>query len=255
MASNYSTDLSLELVTTGEKAGLWGTIQNTNLKLLQTASSGYTTVTLSSGTTTLSLADGSDSANGKHLYLKLTGTLSGNSALEMPATTTGGNANRVYFVEDATDRTTSQYTVQIFTTGQSGATYVNIPTGAKALIYSVGATPASYLSLLQPGVKEIDSGSVTAYTAVSGDVLLIRAATASVTITLPAAPAMGDEVTIMDSSITAVGFGTNNCIVNPNSLALQRAAGNYTMATNNQCVTFYYTNGTMGWQIKTNSTS
>ena len=43
-----------------------------------------------------------------------------NSALEMPATTTGGNANRVYFVEDATDRTTTQYTIQIFTTGQSG---------------------------------------------------------------------------------------------------------------------------------------
>jgi len=255
MASNYSTDLSLELVTTGEKAGLWGTIQNTNLKLLQTAASGYTTVTLSSGITLLSLADGSDSANGKHIYLKLTGTLSGNSSLEMPATTTGGTANRVYFVEDATVRTTSNYTVQIFTTGQSAATYVNLPTGAKGVIQSVGATPASYLSFLESGVKEIDSATVTAYTAVSGDVLLIRAATASVTITLPAAPAMGDEVTIMDSSITAVGFGTNNCIVNPNSLALQRAAGNYTMATNNQCITFYYTNATMGWQIKTNSTS
>ena len=255
MASTYSTDLSLELVTTGEKAGLWGTIQNTNLKLLQTAASGYTTVTLSSGTTTLSLADGSDSANGKHLYLKLTGTLSGNAALEMPATTTGGNANRVFFVEDGTDRTTSQYTIQIFTTGQSGGTYVNLPTGAKALIYSVGATPASYMSLLQPGVKEIDSGVNTTYTAVSGDVILIRAATASVTVTLPAAPSMGDEVTIMDSSITAVGFGTNNCIVNPNSLNIQRGSGNYTMDTNNQCVTFYYTNATMGWQVKSNSTS
>ena len=35
MASSYSTDLSLELVATGEKAGLWGTITNTNLQLLQ----------------------------------------------------------------------------------------------------------------------------------------------------------------------------------------------------------------------------
>ena len=35
MASTYSTDLSLELVTTGEKAGLWGSITNTNLQLLQ----------------------------------------------------------------------------------------------------------------------------------------------------------------------------------------------------------------------------
>ena len=35
MASTYSTDLSLELVATGEKAGLWGTITNTNLQILQ----------------------------------------------------------------------------------------------------------------------------------------------------------------------------------------------------------------------------
>ena len=145
--------------------------------------------------------------------------------------------------------------LELVTTGQSGATYVNVPTGAKALIYSVGATPASYMSIMQPGVKEIDSASVTAYTAVSGDVLLIRAATASVTVTLPAAPAMGDEVTIMDSSITSVGFGTNQRVVNPNSLKIQRGAGNYNMSTNFQCITWYYTNATMGWQIKTNSVS
>ena len=111
------------------------------------------------------------------------------------------------------------------------------------------------MPIMQPGVKEIDSASVTAYTAVSGDVILIRAATASVTVTLPASPAMGDEVTIMDASITAVGFGTNQCVVNPNSLKLQRGTGNYNMNTNNQCIVWYYTNADMGWQIKSNSTS
>ena len=35
MASTFSTDLALELVATGEKAGLWGTITNTNLQILQ----------------------------------------------------------------------------------------------------------------------------------------------------------------------------------------------------------------------------
>jgi len=89
MASTYSTDLSLELVATGEKAGLWGAITNTNLQLLQTAASGYVEVTLSTGTTTLSLADGSSTANGKNLYIKLTGTLSGNCNLEMPASAAG----------------------------------------------------------------------------------------------------------------------------------------------------------------------
>ncbi len=255
MASSYSKDISMELVATGEKAGLWGTITNTNLKVLQTSVTGYVEVTLSTGTTTLSLADGSDTANGKHMYIKLIGTLSGNSLLEIPATTTGGTANRVFFVEDATDRTTNNYTVQIFTTGQSASTYVNVPTGANGLIYSVGATPAAYMPIMQPGVKEIDSASVTAYTAVAGDVLLIRAATASVTVTLPASPAMGDEVTIMDASITAVGFGTNQCVVNPNSLKIQRGTGNYNIKTNNQFIVWYYTNADMGWQIKSNSVS
>jgi hypothetical protein len=50
------------------------------------------------------LADGSSTANGKNLYIKLVGTLSGNCNLEMPASTTGGNANRVFFIEDGTTR-------------------------------------------------------------------------------------------------------------------------------------------------------
>ena len=33
MASSTSTDLKLELITTGEKSGTWGTITNTNLQI------------------------------------------------------------------------------------------------------------------------------------------------------------------------------------------------------------------------------
>jgi hypothetical protein len=35
----FSTDLQIELITTGEKAGLWGTITNNNLQILELASS------------------------------------------------------------------------------------------------------------------------------------------------------------------------------------------------------------------------
>ena len=41
MASTYSSDLKLELMTTGEKSGTWGTITNTNLQQLEQAVSGY----------------------------------------------------------------------------------------------------------------------------------------------------------------------------------------------------------------------
>ena len=36
-SSTYSSDLKLELITTGEKSGTWGTITNTNLQQLEQA--------------------------------------------------------------------------------------------------------------------------------------------------------------------------------------------------------------------------
>ena len=252
MASTFSTDLSLELVATGEKAGLWGSITNTNLQLLQTAASGYVEVTLSTGTTTLSLADGDATANGKHLYIKVVGTLSGNSTLAMPASTTGGNANRVFFVEDGTVRgdATQSFTVTLATAGQTGG--VPLPEGATALVYSRGSVPATSLGMLQKGFTTVTAASKTAYTAVAGDQIGVDTVANIVTITLPASPATGDEVTIMDISASN-GFGTNKCIVARNSQPIQGGTSDLDLDSNNECVTLIYTNATKGWQIKTSN--
>ena len=252
MASTFSTDLSLELVATGEKAGLWGAITNTNLQLLQTAASGYVEVTLSTGTTTLSLADGDATANGKHLYIKVVGTLSGNSTLAMPASTTGGNANRVFFVEDGTVRgdATQSFTVTLATAGQTGG--VPLPEGATALVYSRGSVPATSLGMLQKGFTTVTAASKTAYTAVAGDQIGVDTVANIVTITLPASPATGDEVTIMDVSASN-GFGTNKCIVARNSQPIQGGTSDLDLDSNNECVTLIYTNATKGWQIKTSN--
>jgi len=254
MASTFSTDLSLELVATGEKAGLWGAITNTNLQLLQTAASGYVEVTLSTGTTTLSLADGDATANGKHLYIKVVGTLSGNSTLAMPASTTGGNANRVFFVEDGTTRgsASESWTVTLATAGQTGG--VPLPEGATALVYSRGSVPATSLGMLTKGFTTVIAASKTAYTAVAGDQIGVDTVANIVTITLPASPATGDEVTIMDVSASN-GFGTNKCVVARNSSKLQGGTSDLDLTTNNQCVTLIFTTADKGWQIKTNSTS
>ena len=251
MASSYSTDLSIELVTTGEKAGLWGTITNTNLQLLQTAASGYVEVTLSTGNTNLSLADGSSSANGKNLYIKVTGTLSGNATLTMPASTTGGNANRVFFVEDGTTRggAGDSFTVTLLTTGQAGATQVPLPEGATALVYSRGSVPATTLGMLQKGMTSVTAASKTTYTAVASDQIVVDTAANPVTISLPASPAVSDEVTIMDGSATG-GFATNNCVVARNGSNIEGAASDDNLTVNNQCVTLIYANATKGWLYK-----
>jgi hypothetical protein len=227
MASTYSTDLSLELVATGEKAGLWGTITNTNLQILQTASSGFTSLTLSTGNTTLSLADGSASANGKNFYIKLTGTLAGDCTVTMPASTTGGTANRVFIIEDATTRTTSNFTIGVLTTGQASATPV--PVGSTLLLVSDGANTL---------------------TSIAGDQIIVDTTTNPVTVTLPASPSVGDEVTIIDGFNF---FASNNCVVGNNGNNILGAASALTLSTNRQAITLVYVNATQGWTYKTNT--
>ena len=252
MASTYSTDLSLELVATGEKAGLWGTITNTNLQILQASSSGVVDVPMSTGSdVTLSLADGSAAANGKNIYLKLTGTMAGNNSLIIPASTTGGTATRVYIIQDATDRTTAnKYTLSIKTAGSSNP--IAVPVGATMVVHSNGTD--ARLDVLQEGNFEITSTSITAYTAVAGDNLLIDTASTGVTITLPASPSKGDTVSIMDVSATG-GFGSNNVTVNRNAQPIRGAASNLTLNNNNQSIKLRYTNATKGWQYVYNVTS
>ena len=82
MASTYSSDLKLELMTTGEKSGTWGTITNTNLQQLEQAASGYIEVDVAASDVALALSNGAVS-NGKNLYFKLTGTLTGNRNVTM----------------------------------------------------------------------------------------------------------------------------------------------------------------------------
>ena len=70
MASTYSNAIQLELVTTGEKAGLWGSITNTNLQILEQAATGYASIDMAGANVTLVLTDGA-TANGKNIYLRL----------------------------------------------------------------------------------------------------------------------------------------------------------------------------------------
>ena len=251
MASTFSTDLALELVATGEKAGLWGTITNTNLQILQQSTTGVVDVAMTSGSdVTLLLSDGATS-NGKNIYLKLTGTMTANISLIIPASTTGGTATRVYVIQDATDRTTAnKYTLSIKTAGSSSP--VPVPVGSTLIVRSDGTN--TVLALRQEGHLAINSSSITAYTAVSGDVLLIDTQNNAVTITLPASPSAGDVVTIMDAS-AAGGFGSNNVTVNRNSQPIRGAASNLTLSTNNQSIKLYFTNATKGWQYVYNQTT
>ena len=238
MASSTSSDLKLELITTGEKAGTWGTITNTNLQILEQATSGYLTQSIASSDLALSLSTFAVS-NGKNLYYKFTGTLAGNRVVTMP-----DSAERVFIVEDATARSSSNYTLTVKTVSGTG---VAIPIGAKIVLYSDGTNISS--GPITKGYYTIPS----AYTAVNGDQLLINTTgtggglNAPVTITLPASPAIGNEVTFIDSGN---GFGSNNLTIGRNSQPILGAASNLTVSTNGAAFTLVYVNSTRGWIYK-----
>ena len=257
MASSYSTDLQLEIMTTGEKAGLWGSITNDNLKILELAASGYYTVSIAAGNLTLNLdngsALGSSTATGKNLMIEVTGTLAASRIITMPT-----GAERVFIVKDSTTRSTSNYTIGVQNVGGTGAGVIPLPVGATAAFYTDGTTSNSMtlLGILKPGYITVTNGSNSPYTAVNGDVVMgvtNSGGGGTIQVTLPASPVAGDEVTIMDTSSTG-GFASNLCTVDRNASNILGSAANVTLINNNQSVTLVYTsNGTKGWIYKTNT--
>ena len=129
MASSYSTDLKLEIQVTGENAGTWGDITNTNLVILQQAIAGYSGISIAgaTGNTDLTFTNGLES-NGKNAVIELTGTLTGNRTVTI--TTASGVKNKVYVIRNST---TGAFTVTVLVQGQTGVTFSATDKGTKIL--------------------------------------------------------------------------------------------------------------------------
>ena len=236
MASSTSSDLKLELITTGEKSGTWGTITNTNLQILEQAASGYISLAVGSGDVALSLANHA-TANGKNLYYKLTGTLTANRTVTMP-----DSAERVFIVEDATTRSASNYTLTVKTVSGTGLV---LPVGSTTVLYSDGTNITGKLQ-----TKGYYTPSAT-YTTVNGDQVLINTSgsgiSGPITINLPASPAIGNEVTFIDSGNN---LASNNLTVGRNGSNINGAASNLVVSANASAFTLVYVNATRGWVYK-----
>ena len=241
MASSYSTDLKLEIVTTGEKAGLWGTITNTNLQILEQAATGYISIDMAAANITLTLTDGAVS-NGKNIYLRLYGTLAANRTLTMPV-----SAERVWIIKDETVRGTSNRTLGILTASSSNT--VPVPPGSVMLCRSDGTDTVG--AILQKGYATI-TDSNSPYTTVAGAQIFANTSTNPITINLPLSPSVGDEVTIIDTRGT---WGSNNCTVGRNGQPINTAASDLVLSNNGQSITLVYIDATRGWAYKTNYTS
>jgi len=222
MASSYSTDLKLELMVTGEKAGLWGDITNTNLVILQQAIAGYEAVSIAggAGNTDLTFSNAATS-NGKNAVIELTGTITGNRTVTVPASVT----NKVYLIKN---NTTGAFTVTVLVSGQSGVTFSATDKGTKVLYINgtdvvdsnVGKVSNDYAPQLAADLdangKNIQMDDATGIQDDSGLQQLTFSKTASAvneftmanaaTGNAPALSATGDDTNI-DMNLTPKGIG------------------------------------------------
>ena len=141
MASTYSSTLNLELQTTGENSGTWGTITNNNLQKLESAVKGYVSVAIASTTDSLDVDDGTTADEQSNAIIKLTGTLTGNTTMQCEA------VENWYIVDNAA--TMGTYTLGFKPAGGTAASLVS---GSKHLLYTDGSTMFDVLD---------DAGNIT----------------------------------------------------------------------------------------------
>jgi hypothetical protein len=121
-------------MVTGENAGLWGDITNTNLNILQQAIAGYQTVALNATTGATLVFSNGILSNGKNAVLDLTGTITSSVNVIVPDSGSGTAPEKVYTVKNST---TGSFAVTFKTTSGTGATWAAGDKGVK-LLYSDG---------------------------------------------------------------------------------------------------------------------
>ena len=152
MASNY-TGLGVQLMTTGEKAGTWGTLTNTNWNIMEQISGGYIEQDIAggAGTTTLSVSDGSTGATLAHRIIKFTGSITGNRIVTIPL-----DVQTFYIITNGTTDGAGTPTVQFKYVSGSGSsvTWAASDKGTK-IIYATADDGTN------PNIVDIGMGTVT----------------------------------------------------------------------------------------------
>ena len=201
MPSTY-TPQGIQKMETGEKAGTWGTLTNTNWQIIEQIAGGYLSKALSTtGATALAVSDGAagDANEVGHRILNLTAALAGNVTVTIPL-----DVQTFYIIKNAT---TNSYTVEFkYVTGSGSSVTWGADDKSTKIVYATandGTNPdivdvGSGLSLTSPAL-------VTGINDVVGNELMKVTSTASAI----------NEITLANAAsgsgptISATGGGTD----------------------------------------------
>ena len=136
MPSTYNNALRLEMITTGEQAGVWGETTNTNLgTLLVDAVAGYTSVSITSASQALTALDGAEDQS-RNIMLALTTTTTANFSVFIPPT------SKTYIIYNASSYVATIYNSTVAGNTTAAGTGVAIPAGKTMTVWSEGTNVA-----------------------------------------------------------------------------------------------------------------
>jgi hypothetical protein len=231
MANSTSANLKLTVQATGENSGTWGQITNTNLLILEQAIGGFTTFNITNAARSLTFSNGVLS-DGKNEVIKLTGTLASNLTVSIP-----DGIEKVYTVEDACDHAGNTLTFKTST-----GTGVLLCEGHSYTIYSDGT------NCVKAGEIKKWRAITAAETVQAGAQLLVNTNGGAVTVTLPASPSTGDEVSFIDQGYD---FNSNALTVGRNGSNIANSGTDLVVNTQGAGFTLVYSgDATTGWTYK-----
>ena len=231
MANSTSASLKLTVQATGENSGTWGQITNTNLLIVEQAIGGYDTFNVTNASRALTFTNGAVS-NGKNQVIKLTGTLAGNLNVTIP-----DSIEKTYTVVDGCDHAGNTLTFKT-----SGGTGVLLCEGNCYELYSDGT------NIVKANEYKKWRAITAAETVQAGAQLLCNTSGGAFTVTLPASPALGDEVSFMDQGYD---FNSNALTIGRNGSNIVNAAADLVVNTQGAAFTLVFSGeATTGWTYK-----
>ena len=161
MASTYSSNLKIELMGTGENAGTWGNVTNTNLgTALEQAVVGYGNPDFTSDANlTITLTDSNAAQAARALVLNVTsafGSLTVTRELVVPT------LQKQYIVQN---NTTGGQSITVKTSGGTGIT---VPNGRKAHLYVDGTNVIQMFDFVDINGGAIDGTAIGGAAAAAG---------------------------------------------------------------------------------------
>lgn len=135
--STYSPDLRIELITTGDQAGTWGTTTNTNLAyVIEQAVAGYISVAVASANQALTYLNGGTAVaadnQSVHAAIALTTSTGANFAVYAPP------ASKLYTIYNASSYTATVYNSTVIGNTTAAGTGVAVPAGKVMTVWSDG---------------------------------------------------------------------------------------------------------------------